>query len=263
MCIRLMAELLAGGDGRFRGGSRWMMGTTWKRSQPVDVGGPTSFILANGMNAPGHVHSVVHQVFGDSILVAWVSKFCEGGTPLFSLITESVDDPFLLKLPWQTWKTAMIWMRCDLYGSVWGGRTTGIGDGLPTNAGFSGGGGDPLFVRVDGAGEAGCRETTLGSPQRVIENDACALGQTGAIDLGTRDANLPVVDCAAGWRADMAGRPGRAATGYGHGAGGGLVRGDRETQQTDIWYSHISQADFDRVFQPGSRCWGRSQHGGL
>ncbi len=66
---------------------------------------------------------------------------------------------------------------------------------------------------------------------------------------GVRDANLPAVDCAAGagciltWQEDPEGlRPG-----LGLGPGEGWC-GAVANQQTDIWYSHISQADFDLVF---------------
>ena len=44
----------------------------------------SSFTLQNG-TVPGHVHKIVHQVAGDQIFVAWISKYCEGGTPLYTL----------------------------------------------------------------------------------------------------------------------------------------------------------------------------------
>ena len=66
---------------------------------------------------------------------------------------------------------------------------------------------------------------------------------------GKRDANLPAVDCAAGagciltWQEDPEGlRPGQGL-GPGEGWSGAVAN-----QQTDIWYSHISQAEFDLVF---------------
>ena len=60
-------------------------GVTWLRTNNSQSAELSSFNLANGTAYPGHVHHVVHQVFGDNILVAWNSKFCEGGTPLFSM----------------------------------------------------------------------------------------------------------------------------------------------------------------------------------
>ncbi len=66
---------------------------------------------------------------------------------------------------------------------------------------------------------------------------------------GARDANLPAVDCAkdAGciltWQEDPEGlRPGQGL-GPGEGWSGAVANG-----KTDIWYSYISYADFDKVF---------------
>ena len=60
-------------------------GTTWKTTNLSRSADLSSFNLANGHAYPGDVHNVVHQVAGDQIFVAWVSKYCEGGTPLYSL----------------------------------------------------------------------------------------------------------------------------------------------------------------------------------
>ncbi len=47
----------------------------------------SSFTLkTTGYDYPGDVHNVVHQVAGDNIFVAWVSKYCDGGTPLYTLL---------------------------------------------------------------------------------------------------------------------------------------------------------------------------------
>ena len=76
---------------------------------------------------------------------------------------------------------------------------------------------------------------------------------------GTRDSNLAAVDCSSAgcmvtWQEDPDGlRPG---TGLGSGEG---WSGAVANAQTDIWYSHISPADFDKVFQPRMfPSWGRS-----
>ncbi len=56
----------------------------------------SSFTLTEGYNAgyeyPGDVHNVVHQVAGDKIFVAWVSKYCDGGTPSYTLMPNYEDD---------------------------------------------------------------------------------------------------------------------------------------------------------------------------
>ena len=72
-------------------------GVTWVRSNASQTAEISSFNLANGTAYPGHVHHVVHQVFGDNILLAWNSKYCEGGTPLFSMTPTGIDDdPFTI-----------------------------------------------------------------------------------------------------------------------------------------------------------------------
>ncbi len=58
-------------------------GTTWKRTNLSRSADLSSFNLANGHAYPGDVHNVVHQVAGDQVFVAWVSKYCDGGSPLY------------------------------------------------------------------------------------------------------------------------------------------------------------------------------------
>ncbi len=70
-------------------------GTTWKTTNLSRSADLSSFNLANGHAYPGDVHNVVHQVFGDNIFVAWVSKYCEGGTPLYSL--DPTEDATILR----------------------------------------------------------------------------------------------------------------------------------------------------------------------
>jgi hypothetical protein len=60
-------------------------GTSWKTTNLSRSADLSSFTLANGHAYPGDVHNVVHQVAGDQIFVAWVSKYCDGGTPLYKL----------------------------------------------------------------------------------------------------------------------------------------------------------------------------------
>ena len=60
-------------------------GTTTKTTNVSRSADLSSFTLQNGTAYPGHVHQFVHQVFADNIFAAWVSKYCEGGSPLYSL----------------------------------------------------------------------------------------------------------------------------------------------------------------------------------
>ncbi len=75
-------------------------GTTWKTTNLSRSSDLSSFNLQTGYAYPGDVHNVVHQVVGDNIFVAWVSKYCEGGSPLYSLDpadTENQNISLILK----------------------------------------------------------------------------------------------------------------------------------------------------------------------
>ncbi len=64
-------------------------GTTWKTTNLSRSSDLSSFTLKNGTVYPGDVHNVVHQVFDDNIMIAWVSKYCDGGTPLYTLSSKT------------------------------------------------------------------------------------------------------------------------------------------------------------------------------
>ncbi len=73
-------------------------GTSWKTTNLSRSSDLSSFNLANGHAYPGDVHNVVHQVAGDRILVAWVTKYCDGGTPLYKLDPDEVDADYFADL---------------------------------------------------------------------------------------------------------------------------------------------------------------------
>jgi hypothetical protein len=176
-----------------------------------------------------------------------VSKFCEGGTPLFSFIPESDTDPFLLSYLadlQSSYDKDAVYLY-DLFGV--GGPQESVNY---TELGFPEVGEIPYSCVWTARGKllAGDDQAT----PEVIETTHVRWARPERLTSGTRDANLPVIDCAAGagcvltWQEDPEGlRPG-TAMGPGEGWSGAIAN-----SQTDIWYSHISQADFDRVFQPG------------
>ncbi len=220
-------------------------GTTWKRTNLSMSADLSSFILESGENAPGHVHSVVHQVFDDNVLVAWVSKYCEGGTPLFSFIPESTSNPFLLTYLADlesTYGKDAVYLY-DLFGV--GGPQESVNY---TEMGFPEVGEIPYSCVWTARGKLLAGDD-LATPA-VAETTHVRWARPERLTAGTRDANLPTIDCAAGagcvltWQEDPEGlRPG-TAMGPGEGWSGAIAN-----SQTDIWYSHISQEDFDQVFQ--------------
>jgi len=216
-------------------------GTSWKTTNLSRSADLSSYVLqSTGEDYPGDVHNVVHQVAGDNIFVAWASKYCEGGTPLYSLDpADSLDVPYFEDLE-ATYKKDAVYLY-DLFG-VAGNQ----GSVDYTYQGF------PEIGEIPYS----CIWTDRG---KLIAGDDPSTDATEAtyviwakperLTSGKRDANLPAVDCAkdAGciltWQEDPEGlRPGQGL-GPGEGWSGAIAN-----QKTDIWYSYISFADFDLVF---------------
>ncbi|MBE0686281.1 MAG: hypothetical protein IH585_09800, partial [Anaerolineaceae bacterium] len=217
-------------------------GTSWKTTNLSRSSDLSSFNLKTGYAYPGDVHNVVHQVAGDQIFVAWASKFCGGGTPLYSL---DVADPdiaaYLTDLESTTYSKDAVYLY-DLFG-------------VAGNQGS-------VDYTLQGFPEVGeipysCVWTARG---KLLPGDDPKTGETEAtyvmwtkperLTSGKRDVNLPAVDCAMGagciltWQEDPEGlRPGQGL-GPGEGWSGAIANA-----QTDIWYSYISYQDFDLVFR--------------
>ena len=218
-------------------------GTTWKSTNISRSSDLSSFILKNGYAYPGDVHNVVHQVFGDNIFVAWVSKYCEGGTPLYTL-NPTTEALYFTDLKDNYGKDAVY--LYDLFGV--GGNQGSVDYALQ---GFPDVGEVPYSCVWTTRGKllAGDDPSTT-----AIETIHTSWTKPERLTSGKRDANLPAVDCAAGagcimtWQEDPEGlRPGQGL-GPGEGWSGAVAN-----QQTDIWYSFIKQADFDIVFAGDSR----------
>jgi hypothetical protein len=183
------------------------------------------------------VHQFVHQVFGDNIMLAWVSKYCDGGTPLYTLdpteaatYLEDLEDTYL--------KDAVY--LYDLFGV--GGSQGSVDYTLQ---------GHPEVGEIPFSCVWTARGKLLaGDDPSTTEAEATYVmwSKPERLTSGARDANLPAVDCAAAgcmltWQEDPDGlRPGQGL-GPGEGWSGAVA-----WAQTDIWYSHISAAEFDLVF---------------
>ncbi len=214
-------------------------GTSWKTTNLSRSADLTSFTLQNGHPYPGDVHNVVHQVAGDRIFIAWASKYCDGGTPLYTVdpaaeaaylddlkVTYGVDEMYLY----------------DLFGIAGTQRSVDY-----TELGFPEIGEIPFSCIWTTRGKllAGDDPST-----GAVESSYVMWAKPERLTSGRRDANLPAVDCAkdAGciltWQEDPEGlRPGQGL-GPGEGWSGAIAN-----QKTDIWYSYISYADFDEVFE--------------
>jgi hypothetical protein len=217
-------------------------GTSWKTINLSRSGDKSSFTLANGTLSPGDVHHIVHQVAGDQIFVAWASRYCDEGTPLYKFSGEmfAANEDYLADLEATYGKNALY--LYDLFGV----------NGQQGSVNYTGQG----FPEV-GEVPYSCIWTARGKllagddPKTADGVEASYVLWTKAERLtsGARDANLPAVDCVMGagciltWQEDPLGlRPGQGL-GPGEGWSGAIANG-----KTDIWYSYISYADFDLVF---------------
>ena len=63
-------------------------GETWKNYNLSDSATRSSFVLQNGHPYPGDVFKLVHQVEGNRVVAAWISRYCESGSPLYSWTDE-------------------------------------------------------------------------------------------------------------------------------------------------------------------------------
>ena len=66
-------------------------GATWKNVNLSDSALRSSFMLRDGHAYPGDVFKMMHAVEGNKIVVAYVSRFCESGAPLYSWDDEEKD----------------------------------------------------------------------------------------------------------------------------------------------------------------------------
>jgi len=78
-------------------------GNTFKRMNLSRAADKSSFTLANGLPYYGTAKKPVVQVKGNNILVAWTSKYCNGGRPAYAISLEdeyTYDDPYYTEDIW-------------------------------------------------------------------------------------------------------------------------------------------------------------------
>ena len=200
-------------------------GATWKRTNLSNSADLSSFNLANGHAYPGDAHNMTFGIAGDKVLVGWISKYCDGGSPAYTWTDEEGNDVYP-----DIWGVAGSQRSVNYtlqgfpevgeipYSCVWSARGTLLevdADGVPT---IGGGFYDIVWTKAE------------------------------RLTSGRRDANRLEIngDGAAGfmmiWQEDPEGlRPGQGL-GPGEGWSGAVVN-----QQTDLWYSYISTDDFIQV----------------
>lgn len=234
-------------------------GATWQNYNLSDSADRSSFMLKNGHEYPGDVFKVMHAVEGNKIVVAYISRFCESGAPLYSWEPEEKED-FLGAYP-----------ELDHPVTVDGG-TSWDEDGyqLYMDDLFTvGGSQNSVDYTLQGFPEVGeipygCVWAVRGTLDQVVceEDDAdCQeINSNGdtvyditwraseRLTSGRRDANRiditssPEAGFIISWQEDPEGlRPGKGL-GPGEGWSGAVAN-----SKTDIWYTYIDWDHFDDV----------------
>ncbi|HSJ57549.1 MAG TPA: choice-of-anchor O protein, partial [Anaerolineae bacterium] len=206
-------------------------GTTWKRTNLSLSADLSSFTLADGHPYPGDAHNMTFAIAGDKVLVGWISKYCDGGSPLYTMADEDVVAlQTAFELP-------------DLYvRDIWGvaGSQSSVDYTLQ---GFPEVGEIPYSCVWSARGQL-----------LPVELDDGTMGydivwtKAERLTSGRRDANRLEMagDSAAGFMMTWQEDPDGLRPGQGLGPGGGWS-GAVVNQQTDLWYSFIALDDFVMV----------------
>ncbi|MEW6286163.1 MAG: choice-of-anchor O protein [Chloroflexota bacterium] len=207
-------------------------GKTFKRVNLSRAADKSSFTLANGQPYFGDAKKPVVQVKNNNILVAWTSKFCNSGKPAYTISLEDdyiYDDPYYQE---DIWGVGGPQRSVDYteqgfpevgeipFSCVWVARGTIVTQAMINSGGFWGNYqvGDIVWFK----------------PERLTS--------------GRRDANQIFAGGADGagfaivWQEDPEGLMPGSATGPGEGWSGATAN-----HKTDIWYSYITMADFNKV----------------
>ncbi len=209
-------------------------GATWKQINVSRGAHLSSFILENGHEYPGDTYAGVMSVAGNRVMAAWLSRYCEGGIPLYTM---SDDDAYTDAMQ-TTYGLPDLYMQ-----DIWG--VTGSQKSVDyTDQGFPEVGEVPY----------GCVWTARGTLVQDADTGVFDIAWTNAERLtsGVRDPNRLEVDGVQGagfvlsWQEDPEGlRPGQGL-GPGEGWSGAIVNA-----KTDIWYSYIDWDHFGLVDTDG------------
>ncbi len=210
-------------------------GATWKRFNVSHMAGRSSFtIKATGERFPGDSRSPQQKIAENKILVVWSSAYARGGKPSFAIRTDDAypgDDAYAVN-------------------DIWGvrGKQGSVDYNLDKDVGDQGIRVIPYYAMW------ACRGVVVSESDRLagkfLDKPVGELVwfKPERLTSARRDAFIPVVGSAKNvgfgiaWQEDPGGlRPGNCMAG-GEGWSGATVN-----KKTDIWYSFIRWADFDKV----------------
>ncbi len=229
-------------------------GATWKNYNLSDSAERSSFVLRNGDDYPGDVFKMVHQVEDNKVVAAWISRYCESGSPLYSW-TDEVKAELLTYYP-----------ELDNVIDVDGG-TDDDGYQLYLDDMFSvAGSQNSVNYTEQGFPEVGeipygCVWVARGSLEQALDDTGTPLFNSDnepvydikwraseRLTSGRRDPHQISITSSPGagfvifWQEDPDGlRPGKGL-GPGEGWSGAIAN-----SKTDIWYTYLDLAHFDDV----------------
>lgn len=232
-------------------------GATWKRMNVSRMADLSSFNLETGEPFPGTSRKPVLKVIDNKMLVAWVSTYCRGGNPRYSIKTSATDpeddypydDPYYVE---------DIWGVSGQQGSVNYDEVDdvaemGIGE-IPYNCLWAARGLVVTAADIELGTFAAMDDETTDEVEGPVVGDIVWF-KPERLTSGRRDAYIPVIAATRGagfaisWQEDPEGlRPGKGK-GPGEGWSGAI-----SNHKTDIWYSYLTMADFatvDNNFVPG------------
>ncbi|HSH09609.1 MAG TPA: choice-of-anchor O protein, partial [Oceanipulchritudo sp.] len=207
-------------------------GNTWNRFNLSHMAKQSSFTLKSGEKFPGDCRGPQQKIAGDKILISWTSAYARGGKPSFAI---SQNDTY---------------PGDDLYAVTdhWGvrGRQGSVDYDLDKDVGDQGIGEIPYYALWTCRGVVVYDGNLSKFPGHQIGD--IIWFKPERVTSGRRDAFFVVsgsaknVGFAVAWQEDPGGLLPGSCKGGGDGWSGATVH-----KKTDIWYSYINYADFDKI----------------
>jgi hypothetical protein len=207
-------------------------GATWKRFNVSHMARKSSFTLETGEKFPGDSRGPRQKIVDDKIMVVWTSAYARGGKPSFAIKTDDdypYDDAYAVN---------DVWGVRGRQGSVDYDEDKDVGDQgigeIPYYALWAARG---VLVWEGNASKYSDREigdVVWFKPERLTSGRRDAFF---AMLHGARNAGFAIA-----WQEDPGGLLPGSCKGGGHGWSGATVH-----KKTDIWYSYINIADFEKI----------------
>jgi len=222
-------------------------GATWKRKNLSNTGDLSSFTLRDGTDYPGDTFRLFAAAAGNKVMVAWASRYCQGGNPGYTLSDDEIL--FIASLVGEDdaactdddTETLCLYME-DYWGVAGSQGSVDYGES------------DIVEYQAIGEVPYACLWTARGTLELDDEGlYEIVWRKAERLTSGRRDVHRIEVAAVGGagfvvtWQEDPEGlRPGK---GEGPGEGWSGAIGNH---QTDIWYSHVAWENFDLVYVAGS-----------